>query len=49
MSFFDSIPQVTYEGPKSKNPYAFKYYDPERVILGKKMKEIGRASCRERV
>lgn len=36
---FTNVPQVKYEGPKSKNPLAFKYYDPEKVILGKTMKE----------
>lgn len=36
---FTGVPQVKYEGPKSKNPLAFKYYDPEKVILGKTMKE----------
>ena len=39
MSFFDNIPQVKYEGRDSKNPFAFKYYDPNRVILGKTMEE----------
>ena len=38
-NYFDSIPQVTCQGPQSKEPFAFKYYDPERVIMGKKMKE----------
>lgn len=37
--FFKEIPTIPYEGPKSKNPMAFKYYDPEKVIMGKKMKE----------
>ena len=36
---FKNIPQICYEGKNSKNPLAFKYYDPERVILGKTMKE----------
>ena len=36
---FKNVPVVKYEGPDSKNPFAFKYYDPERVILGKTMKE----------
>ncbi|MEN6595948.1 MAG: xylose isomerase [Clostridiaceae bacterium] len=36
---FPSIPQIQYEGPKSKNPLAFKFYDPARVVLGKPMKE----------
>lgn len=37
--FFKGIPKIKYEGPSSKNPFAFKYYDPERVIMGKPMKE----------
>ncbi len=36
---FKNLPKVKYEGAKSKNPFAFKYYDAERVILGKPMKE----------
>ena len=34
--FFTNIPTIAYEGPQSKNPFAFDYYDPERVIMGKK-------------
>ena len=36
---FKNLPKVRYEGPKSTNPFAFKYYDPDRIILGKPMKE----------
>ena len=36
---FANIPTIKYEGKDSTNPLAFKYYDPERVIMGKKMKE----------
>ena len=36
---FKNIGTVKYEGASSKNPLAFKFYDPEKVILGKKMKE----------
>jgi len=36
---FAQIPKIEYEGKDSRNPFAFKYYDAERVILGKKMKE----------
>ena len=39
MSLFEKLPQIKYEGPKSKNPLAFKYYAAERVIHGKKMKD----------
>lgn len=38
MSYFNT-PAIKYEGPKSKNPFAFKYYNPEEVVLGKTMKE----------
>ncbi len=36
---FEGIGKVSYEGPESKNPLSFKYYDPDRVIMGKKMSE----------
>ena len=36
---FENIPKITYEGAKSKNPLAFKYYDAERIVLGKPMRE----------
>ena len=39
MTEFFNIKRVQYEGPGSKNDFSFKFYDPERVILGKKMKE----------
>ena len=31
--------KVVFEGTKSKNPFAFRYYDAEKVVGGKKMKE----------
>ena len=36
---FAHLPKVVYEGAESKNPLSFKFYDPEKVIMGKKMKE----------
>lgn len=38
MEYF-KIGKINYEGPKSKNPLSFKYYNKEEVILGKPMKE----------
>lgn len=35
---FKNIPKIAYEGAKSKNPLAFKFYDPERLVMGKPMK-----------
>lgn len=37
--FFASVPKIKYEGAKSKNPLAFRYYNPEEVINGKTMRE----------
>ena len=39
MEYFDFVKKVNYEGEQSSNPLAFKFYDPDRVILGKKMSE----------
>lgn len=41
---FKQIPAITFEGPKSKNPMAFKYYDANRMIAGKPMKDHFRFS-----
>ncbi|MDR2518363.1 MAG: xylose isomerase [Spirochaetaceae bacterium] len=37
--YFPGIGAVAYEGPKSGNPLAFKYYDPEKMVGPKKMKD----------
>ncbi|MEH6308131.1 xylose isomerase [Olivibacter sp. CPCC 100613] len=37
--YFKGIGQVKYEGPDSDNPLAYRWYDPNRVIRGKSMKE----------
>ena len=37
--YFPQIGKIPYEGPESKNPMAFHYYDAERVVAGKKMKD----------
>ncbi len=36
---FRDIPKIKYEGPKSTNPLAFKFYDENKVIMEKPMKE----------
>jgi xylose isomerase len=36
---FPDIPRIQYEGPNSKNPLAFKQYNPDEAIGGKSMKE----------
>ena len=37
--YFPGIGQIQFEGPQSKNPLAFKYYDANQVVMGKTMKE----------
>lgn len=37
--FFPEIDVIKFEGKESKNPLAFRYYDAEKVVLGKKMKD----------
>lgn len=37
--FFPGIENIKFEGKKSKNPMAFRYYDAEKEINGKKMKD----------
>jgi len=39
MTYFNEIGKINYEGSESKNPLAFKYYNPDEVIMGKTMKE----------
>ncbi|MBI1227742.1 MAG: xylose isomerase [Bacteroidetes bacterium] len=37
--YFKGIGRIPYEGPESDNPLAFRFYDENRVVRGKRMKE----------
>jgi len=37
--YFKEIGNIKYEGPESDNPLAFRWYDAERVVAGKTLKE----------
>ncbi|MBN1821059.1 MAG: xylose isomerase [Prolixibacteraceae bacterium] len=37
--YFPGIDKIKYEGPESRNPLAFKWYDENKVVAGKTMKE----------
>ena len=39
IEYFPGIKKIGYEGPDSDNPFAFKYYDENRVVAGKTLKE----------
>jgi xylose isomerase len=43
--YFKGIGQIKYEGPESDNPLAFRWYDENRVVAGKKLKDHLRYSC----
>lgn len=40
--FFPEIPVIRYEGPASKNPLAFKHYNPDEVVEGQKLRDLMR-------
>jgi xylose isomerase len=42
--FFPGIPVIQFEGPRSRNPLAFKHYDANEIVEGKTMKEHFRFS-----
>ncbi len=42
--FFPEIPVIHYEGPQSKNPLAFKHYNPDEVVEGTKLRDLLRFS-----
>lgn len=39
MAYFNQVEKIKFEGPTSKNPLAFKYYNAEQTVMGKTMKE----------
>lgn len=45
-SYFDQLEKVRFEGSNSTNPLAFRHYNPDELILGKRMAEHLRfAAC----
>jgi xylose isomerase len=43
--FFKNIPQIRFEGLESHNPLAFRWYDENKMVAGKPMKEHLRFAC----
>lgn len=39
MTYFPTVDTIKYEGTESTNPFAFRHYNPEEIVLGKTMKE----------
>jgi xylose isomerase len=44
-TYFKNVPQIKYEGPESDNPLAFRWYDENKVVAGKTMKEHFKFAC----
>lgn len=38
-AFFEGFSPIKYEGPDSTNPMAFRHYDPDEVVLGKRLED----------
>jgi xylose isomerase len=38
-SYFNAVAPIKFEGAESKNPLAFKWYDKDRMVLGKRMED----------
>ncbi len=39
-SYFGSVKPIKFEGPKSDNPLAFRYYNKDQIVLGKRMEDL---------
>ena len=39
MEYFASIPKIVYKGKDSKDPFSFRFYNPDEIIAGKTMRE----------
>ena len=37
--FFGNIRPIRYEGPQSANPLAYRHYDPDEIVMGKRMED----------
>ncbi len=37
--FFKGIPKIRYEGPSSTNEFAFRHYNPDEIVLGKRLED----------
>ncbi|MFN4285486.1 MAG: xylose isomerase [Lacibacter sp.] len=43
--YFKGIGKIKYEGPESDNPLAFRWYDENRIVAGRSMKDWFRFAC----
>src|ERR1700743_2444113 len=39
MSYFEHFLAIRYEGPQTDNPFAYRHYDKDKLVLGKRMED----------
>ena len=39
MSLFSNVEPIRFEGPGTKNEFAYRVYDKDRMVLGKRMED----------
>jgi xylose isomerase len=39
MSYFADIPEITYKGRETGDEFAFRHYDPDEVVMGKRLED----------
>ena len=44
MQAFPDVPRIEYEGPESKNPLSFRWYNPDEEVEGRTMRDHFRFS-----
>lgn len=44
-TYFKNVPQIKYEGPESDNPFAFRWYDENKIVAGRSMKDHFKFAC----
>lgn len=44
MTYFEGVSKIQFEGSESNNPLAYKYYNPDEIVLGKRMEDYLRFS-----
>ena len=37
--YFKDVKKIKFEGKDSKNPFSYRFYDENKIVLGKKMSE----------
>jgi xylose isomerase len=38
-SYFAEFPTIRYEGPETRNDLAYRWYDKDRIVMGKRMED----------